>query len=634
MASALAAVVVLAGPGCRVDSPVDNAKLRLDFNGGGYDLPPRPVIVFFVDGLQPDVLSEMAEAGELPRLKLHLLDRAASVDNAVTGLPSITYANAATMITGRFPGHHGISGNKFFDRRSLVYRDYGTLRTMGKANGDLTAPTIYEMLGDRQTAVVLMQVNRGVKMPFDVYPIEGGLEMGAAWGLGLYEMGDRFAGKRLREIGRESAKLGRWPDYTLVYMPGPDHIAHAHGHRSPQYRSALRNLDEAIGGVLSVLEEQGVLDRFTVALVSDHGHVETPRPGKLAIEDLLQRLDAWPVKKRGWPREIAAIGPDEASRYVDRHDFFAHKRAVVVREGDRVAHLHIRVGDDWAVRPGVAIRSAWAGNGNGHCNGNGGGQTKLAVAGLPRVAAGKGPGNPPAVAADPTPGTPGETVADDPEELIRSVLAQPAVGHVAMWIGREDGTGPQTSVDSVGVRSRDGLGLIERRVGPVGQGGPGAAAKAYRYKVISGEDPLGYAAVPRAAALCDGGWHSSREWLEATASAEHPDAVPQLAEMFDNPRVGDVVIFAAPGHDFDPHNLGGHGGMTRGDMRIPFYIAGPGIVAGRKLPAARLADLTPTLLDLMGLGERLKDYPGLDGVSLAERLTSAAPTVARKGSRE
>ena len=85
-------------------------------------------MVFYVDGLRKDVLEEMAAAGELPLLKRFILDRAASVDNAVTSIPSITFGNATAMVTGVYPSHHGVVANTWFDRDRLVFRNYESAR--------------------------------------------------------------------------------------------------------------------------------------------------------------------------------------------------------------------------------------------------------------------------------------------------------------------------------------------------------------------------------------------------------------------------------------------------------------------------------------------------------------------------
>jgi arylsulfatase A-like enzyme len=137
--------------------------------------------------------------------------------------------------------------------------------------------------------------------------------------------------------------------------------------------------------------------------------------------------------------------------------------------------------------------------------------------------------------------------------------------------------------------------------------------------VCAGADPQGYASDPALHEFCAAA-RSSREWLEATAATAHPDVVAQLAELFDSPRCGDILLFAAPGWHFSDKMIGGHGAIEREEMIVPLYYSGPGITPGAKIAAGRQADLVPTVLDLMGLSSRLPRLPRLDGASLAGQL--------------
>jgi arylsulfatase A-like enzyme len=73
-----------------------------------------------------------------------------------------------------------------------------------------------------------------------------------------------------------------------------------------------------------------------------------------------------------------------------------------------------------------------------------------------------------------------------------------------------------------------------------------------------------------------------------------------LAGLFDSPRAGDVVLFAAEGWDFAPGGAGGHGGLGESDTQVPMIFSGSMIDRGALLESARLADVTPTILGLLG----------------------------------
>jgi hypothetical protein len=147
---------------------------------------------------------------------------------------------------------------------------------------------------------------------------------------------------------------------------------------------------------------------------------------------------------------------------------------------------------------------------------------------------------------------------------------------------------------------------------------PGPREPSFAYTILDGADPLGYAADDRMRVWMQVA-HTSQEWLAATADLRHPDLVPQLLLAFDDPRAGDLAVFAAPGWDFSTeHYVGGHGGVEREELIVPLYFAGPGIRAGAELPSARLVDLVPTLLELYGV--ELAGAEPFDGVSFADEL--------------
>ena len=171
------------------------------------------------------------------------------------------------------------------------------------------------------------------------------------------------------------------------------------------------------------------------------------------------------------------------------------------------------------------------------------------------------------------------------------------------------------------VVSNLGEATIER----AGPAGPAPSErKSYRYRVVSGRDPLGYENHPQAARLCDGAFHSAEQWLDATLQTDAPDFVYQEFELFDSPRVGDIVAFARPGWDFSRMDVGGHGSFFPQEMFVPMVFAGPGIQHGAVIRTARIIDLMPTVIDLMGLSDRLKGIGPLDGVSLAGQLRPVA----------
>lgn len=190
-----------------------------------------------------------------------------------------------------------------------------------------------------------------------------------------------------------------------------------------------------------------------------------------------------------------------------------------------------------------------------------------------------------------------------------SLLDQPAIGLVCL-------RGPANKVRVLATR---GQAVIERR-------GEGRNAE-YLYTVpAGGADPLGYLESPAVRAFVETGWRRGREWLTATIDTDYPDFVPQIAELMQSPRSGDVILFAASDWTFRENGHGGHGSALARDARVAFYFAGPGLPAGARTRPARVVDVMPTLLDLLGESARLEQAGAIDGVSIAPALRAARPT--------
>jgi hypothetical protein len=124
----------------------------------------------------------------------------------------------------------------------------------------------------------------------------------------------------------------------------------------------------------------------------------------------------------------------------------------------------------------------------------------------------------------------------------------------------------------------------------------------YRYSVLTGDDPLGYADEPDTAALmADGEFHSGDKWLRASWAGPHPDAIVQFCQIFKSQRCGDIIVLAKPGWDLmDEEHIGSHGSIEREELVVPAILAGPGI-ANKRLDYARTVDIFPTCMRFFDL---------------------------------
>ncbi len=97
------------------------------------------MIVFYIDGLRPDVVREMAAMGHLPHIRSLFLEGGCWLNNTFTAFPSDTITSNGTMWTGCFSDRHGLKGQVRFSRRTLHSESY--LEPLGpNRSANLLAP--------------------------------------------------------------------------------------------------------------------------------------------------------------------------------------------------------------------------------------------------------------------------------------------------------------------------------------------------------------------------------------------------------------------------------------------------------------------------------------------------------------
>jgi predicted AlkP superfamily pyrophosphatase or phosphodiesterase len=78
-------------------------------------LHAAPVLLISIDGLKPEYVTHASEHGlQLPTLQ-RFLTQGTYADGVVPVLPTVTYPDHTTLITGVWPKEHGIYNNQLFD---------------------------------------------------------------------------------------------------------------------------------------------------------------------------------------------------------------------------------------------------------------------------------------------------------------------------------------------------------------------------------------------------------------------------------------------------------------------------------------------------------------------------------------
>src|SRR5258708_7253681 len=86
---------------------------EITVNRRTYKLPKRPTVVVCIDGSEPGYLQDTVKAGRAPWFAKVLKEGTNLLADCV--VPSFTNPNNLSIVTGRPPSVHGISGNYFLD---------------------------------------------------------------------------------------------------------------------------------------------------------------------------------------------------------------------------------------------------------------------------------------------------------------------------------------------------------------------------------------------------------------------------------------------------------------------------------------------------------------------------------------
>ena len=259
----------------------------------------RLVIVFVVDGLRPDAITE-ADTPTLCRLRA----QGVRFTNTHSAFPTVTRVNAATIVTGAHPGTHGIVGNQLYvpavdPTRAIDTSSWRRLLEVDAATEGrlLQAPTLAERLAARglslaavssgSTGSALLTNHRAPSGTGAL--VNGYIEPGArvAWPdelnsailgkLGPAPSKGRGAARHddavtwTQRVLREHVLAELRPAVVINWITEPDHTQHAVGVGSPSAREALRHADHQIGLVLRSLDDLGLAQETDILVASDHG---------------------------------------------------------------------------------------------------------------------------------------------------------------------------------------------------------------------------------------------------------------------------------------------------------------------------------------------------------------------------
>lgn len=244
-----------------------------------------------------------------------------------TVVPSKTWPNHHSFLTGLYPESHGIVSNKFFDPvyQEKFVLDYDcsnydpkfynasepiwlTLQKNGGRSGVYfwpgfggypEKPTFYEK-------PAICPVNCSEINPKDLPNMRNSR---SGWPPYIHCMVNHS-----EPVANRIDKIMRWlrtdlpPRLVLLYSEDPDSTGHGFSIESDQYRAAMERVDrDTVGYLINSLKNANMYDKVNIMFVSDHSMTDTSSKRQIFLEDYIN-LDDFQLVEGGAVGHIWAEG--------------------------------------------------------------------------------------------------------------------------------------------------------------------------------------------------------------------------------------------------------------------------------------------------------------------------------------
>jgi predicted AlkP superfamily pyrophosphatase or phosphodiesterase len=249
---------------------------------------PPILLLISIDGMRPDYVTVAdAHGAKLPNLR-RFLNEGAYAEGVTGVVPTVTYPSHTTLVTGVWPAQHGIFANTTFDPLQKNFQGWYWYAE------DIHSRTLWDAAASagRTTGSVHWPVTVGAPITWNIpefwranTPDDAKL-LRAVSTPGLLEepraaLGDYPVGTdSSAEVDELRGRYAQWilehkhPALLTLHLAALDHIEHETGPFSPESIAMLERLDAVIG-TLRVAAERLAPGRAFVAVVSDHGFVQT-----------------------------------------------------------------------------------------------------------------------------------------------------------------------------------------------------------------------------------------------------------------------------------------------------------------------------------------------------------------------
>ena len=244
-----------------------------------------PVLMISIDGLRPgDVLDAPARGLKVPNLR-HMAAEGLTASGVRDALPSVTYPNHTTLVTGVWPARHLVASNTTFDPLETNMGGWYWYAS------DIKVPTLWDAVhaAGRPTASLGWPVTvENPSIDFNIpeywraHDAEDVKLVHALVTPGLLEQVEPAAGTTLADMQDDQpsddvakAKLAiamirlKHPAFFTLHLSSLDGTQHKYGPGTPEAHATLEAIDTEVAQIAAAARQ--VEPDLVVAVVSDHG---------------------------------------------------------------------------------------------------------------------------------------------------------------------------------------------------------------------------------------------------------------------------------------------------------------------------------------------------------------------------
>ncbi len=276
----------------------------------------EPVLLISIDGLQPADVIDESRGFSAPNLRA-LMTAGAYATGVRNVLPTVTYPNHTTLITGVAPSVHGIANNTTFDPLQKNQGGWYWYET------DIRTPTLWDAVKTKGGVVASVRwpVSVGARAidwnipevwrawtPDDLKLVEAlstpGLvaELEKSTGTPAAAMfSQEVDGDLARAKFAAAIMTEKRPQFMTLHLISLDHFEHEDGPGSDKAKATLSALDAAVGDLVAAARR--AQPDLVVAIASDHGFARITQATNLYVPFVEAGLISYDAEKRrvtGW----------------------------------------------------------------------------------------------------------------------------------------------------------------------------------------------------------------------------------------------------------------------------------------------------------------------------------------------